>query len=113
VKNVQVIDAAENSHFPVFQMTAREFKAIFPGRGQDIAFAEDVVRRLGKKKSDAILSPVWQRPILKKDIVGLHGTLFFGFQDRKIHFPRSRRDIDLSPLGLNEAERALRGHKKR
>jgi hypothetical protein len=112
VKNVQVIDAAENCHFPVFQMTAREFKAIFSGRGQDIAFAEDVVRRLGKTKAAAILAPVWQRPILKTDIVGLHGTLFFGFRDRKSHFPRSRRDLDWSPLGLNTGERALRENGK-
>ena len=112
MKNVQVIDAAENCHFPVFQMTAREFKAIFSGCGQDIAFAEDVVSRLGEKKAGALLAPVWQRPILKTDIVGLHGTLLYGFQDRKIHFPRSRRDVDWNPLGLNPAERALRGHEE-
>lgn len=111
MKNVQVIDGADNCHFPIFQMTDREFRAVFPGRGQDIAFAEEVTKRLGNKTAGVLLAPVWERPILKKDVVGLHGTLFFEFEGKKRKFPRSRRDRDLDPSGLNPAERELRGHR--
>jgi len=113
VKNVQVIDGAENCTFSVFQMTDREFKAVFPG-GRDIAFIEDIIKRLGTKRaSSSILRPVWDRPVLKKDIVGLHGTLFYQFAKKKKYFPRSRREMDWNELSINEAQRRLhRANKK-
>ncbi len=112
MKNVQVIDGAENCTFSVFQMTDREFKAVFPG-GRDIAFIEDVIKRLGTKRASSILRPVWDRPVLKKDIVGLHGTLFYQFAKKKKYFPRSRREMDWNELSINEAQRRLhRANKK-
>jgi hypothetical protein len=87
-------------------MTDREFKAVFPG-GRDLAFIEDVAKRLGTKRAGRILRPVWDRPILKKDVSGLHGTLFYEFAKKKEYFPRSRREVDWNELSINEAQRRL------
>jgi hypothetical protein len=113
LKNVQVIDGAENCTFSIFQMTDKEFKAVFSRKGQDIAFIEDVVKRLGNSKAGKVLAPVWNRPALKKNIVGLHGTLFYEFQHKKKYFPRSRRHVDWSEVTINEAERRLHRENKK
>ena len=36
MKNIQIIDRAENATFSLFQATDEEFDAIFPGDGQDM-----------------------------------------------------------------------------
>ena len=47
MKNVQIIDRADNATYSVFEFTDDEFLAIFPESGQDIEFIEDVIERLG------------------------------------------------------------------
>jgi hypothetical protein len=42
MKNIQVIDGADNCTFSIFQATDEEFAAIFPQSGQDIQLSEDL-----------------------------------------------------------------------
>lgn len=42
LKNIQIIDRAENATFSVFQATEEEFSAIFTADGQDIELIEDL-----------------------------------------------------------------------
>ncbi len=105
MKNIQIIDGAENCTFSVFQATDEEFSLIFPAAEQDIEFAEDLAERLG----DAVgpLSALWERPILKQDVIGIHGTLFYDFGPKRHLFPATKRARDWDSAALNAAQRRL------
>jgi hypothetical protein len=106
VKNIQIIDGAGNATYNIFQATNDEFAEIFPGSGQDIEVVEDYVRRVGEDEARKTLSKVWERPIYKHDVQGIHGTLYYDYKEKARYLPESRREIDRR-AGLNEAERAL------
>lgn len=102
MKNVQVIDGADNCTFSIFQLTDDEFAQVFPGAGQDIQFAEDLT-----KVATRSLSAAWERPIRKPDAVGVHGTLFYGFASRRGSFPVSKRERDWDERSLTDAQRRM------
>ena len=104
MKNIQVIDGGENCTFPIFQATDDEFAAVFPEPGQDIQFAEDLDER-----ALHALVPVWDRPIAKREAVGIHGTLFYQFEKKRRHFPTTKRERDWNTGSLNAAQRRLHG----
>ncbi len=106
MKNIQIFDGAENATFSIFQATDEEFEAIFPD-GRDMEFVEDLFERLGDETAGALLSPLWERPILKRDIQGLHGTLFYQWYARKKYHPASKREVDWDESAINEAQRQL------
>jgi hypothetical protein len=106
MKNIQIIDGAENATFSVFQATEAEFEAIFPD-GRDIELADDLFERLGEARARKVVEPMWDRPILKRDALGIHGTLFYGWERRRKHLPTSKREVDLDPVSLNSAQRQL------
>jgi len=107
MKNIQVIDRAENATFSIFQCSDEAFAQIFPMPGQDIEVVEDLFERLGDEAAGAVLATLWDRPVLKRDIQGLHGTLFYGWDDRRRYLPKTKREIDLSPSTINAAQRRL------
>ena len=109
MKNVQIIDGADNCTFSVFELTDEEFSAVFPGDGQDIEFVGDLIERLGDEAAGSLLAPVWERPIHKTDVRGLHGTLFYEFDKKRKCFPLSKRERDWNPSSLNAAQRRLFG----
>ena len=106
MKNIRIIDGALNATFSVFQATNEEFEAIFPN-DQDMEFIEDFVARAGEERAGAVLRPIWERPILKRDAQGIHGTLFYQWSDRRAYFPPSKREVDFDESGINEAQRRL------
>jgi hypothetical protein len=112
MKNVQVIDSADNCTFPIFQFTEAQYILIFSNFGQDIAFIEEVTDRLSDDEMLAAFSDVWDRPVDKYEIVGLHGTLFYEFEDRKSHFPATRRECDFDDSAVNAAQRLLNARKR-
>jgi hypothetical protein len=107
MKNIQIVDGALNATLSVFQVTASEFQLIFPGPGQDIEFIEHLVARVGAEAAQEALTPVWERPILKRDAQGIHGTLYYDHAERAAYFPASKREIDRDPGSVNPAQRAL------
>lgn len=113
MKNIQIIDRAENATFSVFQATDDEFSAIFPVYGQDIELIEDFVARCGgDDEARAILRPVWERPILKRDADGIHGTLYYEYEDRREHLPATKREVDWDEGAINAAQRRLFASKR-
>ena len=105
--NVQIIDGAGNATFAIFEATDEQFSAIFPREGQDLEIIEAVIRRLGQKKTNELLLPMWQRPILKKDAQGVHGTLFYSYYEKRHHLPKSKREIDRDESQISQPEREL------
>lgn len=112
MKNIQVIDGAVNATFSVFQATDEEFAAIFPD-GSDIDTIEDVIARLGEIEAARVVGPMWERPILKRDAQGIHGTLLYDADERREYLPQSRRELDWDERYINEAQRNLfRQHRR-
>lgn len=107
MKNIQVIDGAENATYSLFEASDGEFEAIFPADGQDIEFIDDFVDRVGEQRAISVLNPLWERPIHKTKANGLHGTLYYGYEGRRKYFPDSKREIDRPSEQLNGAQRAL------
>lgn len=106
MKNIQIIDGAANATYSVFQATEEEFIAIFPD-GQDMELAEDLMVRLGEKAASSVLAPLWNRPILKRDALGIHGTLFYDNEHRREYIPPSKREVDWDDHSINRAQRDL------
>ena len=106
MKNIQIIDGASNATFSVFQATDEEFAAIFPD-GRDIELVEDLIERIGERTAGSVLTPIWGRPILKRDALGIHGTLFYDNDHRRHHIPPSKREVDWADSSVNQAQRDL------
>ena len=66
---------------------------------------EDLIERLGERDAGYVLAPLWARPVLKRDAMGLHGTLFYNNEGRNI--PSSKREIDWDDQSINPAQRTL------
>lgn len=106
MKNVLVIDGAENCAYSVFQATEAEFRLIFPEDGQDIEYSEDLFDRIGDISAGDPLTKMWERPILKKDANGIHGMLFYRMTYRKKYYG-SKREKDIDPSCITEVEQRL------
>jgi hypothetical protein len=112
LKNIQIVDRANNATFSLFQVTEEEFAAIFPGEGQDMELIEDFIGRIGEEQASRIFLPVWERPILKRDAQGIHGTLYYKYMDRKRYLPVSKREVDWDDYCINSAQRRLFASKR-
>ena len=106
MRNVQVIDGAANATFSVFQATEEEFAVIFPD-GRDMEIADDLIERVGQEEANRMLAALWERPILKRDALGIHGTLFYDADERREFMPASMRETDWDERFVNEAQRRL------
>ena len=93
MKNIQIIDGANNATFSLFQATEAEFAVLFTDN-REMELIEDIVARLGEKEADRILAQIWRRPILKREACGIHGTLFYDSEWRRRHIPASGREVD-------------------
>lgn len=95
MKNIQVIDGADNSQYEIYAAADSEFSIIFPGAA-DIEFIEDLIDRVGEDRVDEIMGSIWNRPIRKEMVQGIHGTLFYdelGAKKRKF-YPNKRFSDD-------------------
>jgi hypothetical protein len=100
MKNIQVVDSADNCTYSLFAATDEEFGAIFPNDA-DIEFAEDFFNRVGEEKGTEITNRIWKRPIDKKVAQGIHGTLFYQLLQKKRYYP-TKRESEMVPLGADD-----------
>ena len=87
MRNIQVIDGAENSEYAIYAVTDEDFALIFPAEGQNVEFIEDLIERLGEDKADEVFEHVWDRRVDKPDVIGIHGTLFYELLSKKKYYP--------------------------
>lgn len=92
MKNVQVIDGADNCAYSIFSVGDRVFKKIFHQPGQDVAFTEDVINKYGARMGGKLLACAWRYREDKTTIVGLHGLLYVGLGSRRKYYPNRRED---------------------
>jgi len=90
MKNIQVIDGALNAAYDIFAATDEEFAMIFPA-GEDVAFIDEVIARGPTDTLDDAFDRIWKRRIPKKDVLGIHGLLFYELEHKKQYYP-TRRD---------------------
>jgi len=94
MKNVQVIEGADNCIYSIYLFTDEEFLMIFAVAGQDIEFIDDALARLGIEALDQVLGKAWARLVRKPDVVGIHGTLFYELERKKRFYPsKSEGDV--------------------
>jgi hypothetical protein len=105
MKNIQVIDGAENCVYDVFAATEDEFALIFPP-GHDVAFIDEVVARGPEKALEQAFSRIWSRRVPKRNIAGIHGTLFYELDQKKQYYPTRRDDEAINPDGSQLRARA-------
>ena len=94
MKNIQIIDSAENCEYAVFAASDEEFLELFPD-GADVGFADEVFDRLPEDRADEIACSLWRRPVRLDEVIGIHGTLFYLYPEKKPYFP-NRRFSDLA-----------------
>lgn len=94
MKNIQVIDGAENCVYDIFAATEEEFSIVFTS-GQDIAFIDEVGLRADPALLETALSMIWARRLRKCDVHGIHGILFYEHERKKAYYP-TRRDEEAS-----------------
>jgi hypothetical protein len=98
MKNIQVIDGADNCTYDVYAATDEEFAEIFLGES-DIEFIEDFLSRAGEERVLLVTHELWKRPVDKKSVVGIHGTLFYQLEKKKIYYP-TKRESEMIAAGV-------------
>ena len=98
MKNIQVIDGAQNCVYDIFSATESEFSLIFPV-GQDVAFIDEVMARGGSEELTAAFKNIWRRRIAKKEAMGIHGLLLYELEHKKVYYPTRRDEEAINPDG--------------
>ncbi len=98
MKNIQIIDSAVNCVYDIFAATDGEFDLIFPN-GSDIAFIEEIYGHADEKLLNTIFNDIWKRRIKKSEVQGIHGTIFYGYEEKKMYYPTRRNEEAVNPDG--------------
>ena len=65
--------------------------------GIDVAFVEEFIKATGQKKAKEILNRLWSNEQNKKDVHGIHGTLFYESLHKKPYYPdRTEKNMVVS-----------------
>lgn len=92
MKNIQIIDGAQNCVYDIFAATDEEFDLVFPGE-TDIAFIGEVYEKGDSQALDAAFRNIWKRPVIKSQAQGIHGILFYQLDEKKVYYP-TRKDAE-------------------
>ena len=95
MKNVMIIDGADNCAYDIFAATDDEFALMFPGDGQDIAFIDEIIAAMPRAEFQSMTAALWARPVDNKSAAGLHGTIFYELDHKKQYYP-NRKKSDLT-----------------
>lgn len=98
MKNIMVVDGAENCVYDLFSVPDDDFALMFPA-GTDIAFIEDIERRTDAEAVFAALTRAWPNRIPKREAVGIHGIVFYGLYMKRKYYPTLRDEEAVNPGG--------------
>ena len=98
MKNIQVIDGAQNCVYDIFAATDEEFSVIFPP-DQDVAFIDEVIARAPSVALQQALANLWTRRLRKAEAEGIHGILFYELEHKKVFYPNRRDEDAINPNG--------------
>jgi len=86
MKNIQVIDGADNCTYSIFAISDDDFKIIFPEEEQDVEFNTDLEARMNKQDLVELSQRLWKKPIDKKSVNGIDGTVFYNLEEKKKYY---------------------------
>jgi hypothetical protein len=98
MKNIMVIDGADNCVYDIFTASDDDFALVFP-LGTDIAFIEDIERRADAERVFEALDKLWSKRIPKRDARGIHGIVFYGLYGKRRYYPTLRDEEAINPDG--------------
>ncbi|MFZ6819186.1 hypothetical protein [Undibacterium sp. Ji22W] len=98
MKNIQIIDGADNAVYDIYAATEEEFSAIFPGN-EDVAFIDEVMARQQGNELNDIFNRMWKRRIPKREAMGIHGILFYELEHKKQYYSTRRDEEARNPNG--------------
>jgi hypothetical protein len=98
MKNIQIVDGAENCVYDIFSATDEEFALVF-ATGTDIAFIDEVYSNGDALLLDAAFKKIWQRRIKKSQAQGIHGIIFYELEGKKVYYPTRRDEEAINPNG--------------
>ena len=96
MKNIQVIDGAENCAYDIFAASDETFALIFTN-DTDIAFAEDLPE--DNPVVAAGFEEMWRNRVPKAKANGIHGTLFYQLEHKRQYYPTLRDEEAINPNG--------------
>jgi hypothetical protein len=95
MKNILVVDSADNCVYDIFQIEDADFFQLF-GTDTDIAFAEDFAER---RDLAPMFRRLWRTRLPKAQVQGIHGTYFVGLEQKKAYYPTRRDEDAVNPDG--------------
>ncbi|GKS93404.1 MULTISPECIES: hypothetical protein [unclassified Acidovorax] len=98
MKNIQIIDGAQNCVYDIFSATDEEFLLLFPG-GVDIAFIDEIYATGDAKVLDEVFNNIWQRRVKKLEVQGIHGLIFYELNQKMIYYPTRKDEEAINPDG--------------
>ena len=98
MKNIQVIDGAENCVYDIFAVRDEVFDMVF-APGTDVAFAEDLEQRRDGDHVLKALETIWANRVPKSQVQGIDGTLFYGLIEKRKYYPTLRDEEAMNPDG--------------
>lgn len=109
-RNIQTVDGARNCTYPIWQVSDVDFALFFPEPGQEIQSAGDIASLPQQRAVRAAGARLWQRPIRKRDAMGIHGTIFFDAELERYRALYSvLREDGFHHAALTTAQRRLYG----
>lgn len=98
MKNIQIIDDADNCVYDIFQVNESGFELIFENNS-DIAFIEDLEKRPDWAQVSSVLEGMWQNRLAKIEVNGIHGIIFYGLTKKKKYYPTLKDEEARNPNG--------------
>lgn len=92
MKNIQIIDGAQNSVFEIYAIPDKLFSLIFP-KGTDVAFEKDLLKKFPQQ--DRRFKTLYKRRLDKKSIRGIHGTLCLALSASDPKYFPTRREAEV------------------
>ena len=98
LKNVLIIDGAENCIYDIFSFSEEQFAIIFTS-GTDVAFIDEVEANNSEETINKAFAGVWNRRVPKREVVGIHGTIFYNLEKKKSYYPTRKDEEATNPDG--------------
>jgi hypothetical protein len=98
MKNVMVVDGAENCVYDIVAAPDDAFALIFP-EGTDVAFIEDIERGPDAARILASLNTIWSNRVPKSEVMGIHGIVFYDLYRKRKYYPTLRDEEAANPDG--------------
>jgi hypothetical protein len=98
MKNIQVIDGAENCVYDIFAAPDEVFDMVF-APGTDVAFVEELEQRPDGDRVFKALETIWASRVPKSQVQGIHGILFYELIGKRKYYPTLRDEEAMNPDG--------------